>query len=259
VTIAAGLCSVTLRAHPVEAVTDLAAACGLAAIEWGGDVHVPPGDDAAARRAVAAGAAAGVHAASYGSYLLAGGIPGVDEVHAVLDTAVVLGAPNVRVWTPFGATATDRPAVVAALAQVAAAADARGLAVGIEHHGGTLADSVPAMASLLDEVAAPNLFGYWQPPYWESRTDAADDTAAVTALGARLSHLHVYEWPDAQTRLPLADGAERWDAVLATVADLPAPVTPRVAFLEFVAGDDPDALRRDAATLHRLLQPVAAS
>ena len=258
-TIAAGLCSVTLRAEPVEAVADLAATCGLTEIEWGGDVHVPPGDAAAARRAVAAGEAAGVRAASYGSYLLAGEVPTADEVAAVLDTAVALGAPNVRVWTPFGATAADRPTVVTALAQVAAAAEARGLTVGIEHHGGTVTDSVPAMAALLDEVAAPNLFGYWQPPYWGDGSTPATDAAAVAARGARLSHLHVYEWPGAPTRLPLAAGAERWSAVLAAVADLPAPVEPRVAFLEFVAGDDPEALRRDATTLHRLLQPVVAS
>jgi sugar phosphate isomerase/epimerase len=259
VTLVAGLCSVTLRAEPVEAVARLAGECGLRAVEWGGDVHVPPGDAGAIARAVRAADAAGVHAASFGSYLLAGGVPGAAEVSAVLDTALGLGAPNVRVWTPFGATAADRPAVVRSLAAIAAGADDRGLTVGVEHHGGTLTDSAPATVALLDEVGAPNLFAYWQPPYWSTGSSPARDAAAVTLLGGRLSHLHVYEWRAAEDRLPLAAGGERWARVLDAVRSCVAPVEPRVAFLEFVAGDDPDAVRRDAATLARWVARVAVS
>jgi hypothetical protein len=39
---------------------------------------------------------------------------------------------------------------------------------------------------------------------------------------------------------------------IATSATADRP-SPRVAFLEFTAGDDPAALLRDAATLHELL------
>ena len=41
--ILAGVCSVTFRALSVEEVAQLAASAGVQAIEWGGDVHVPPG------------------------------------------------------------------------------------------------------------------------------------------------------------------------------------------------------------------------
>ncbi len=48
--IRAGLCSVTFRALPPERIVALAAAAGLDVIEWGGDVHVPPGRSDTRRR-----------------------------------------------------------------------------------------------------------------------------------------------------------------------------------------------------------------
>ena len=62
-----GMCSVTLRALPVDAVLRVAVDAGLACVEWGGDVHVPCGDLAAADRVRALTAAAGLAVASYGS------------------------------------------------------------------------------------------------------------------------------------------------------------------------------------------------
>ena len=97
-----GLCSVTMRHLGVEEVAKIAAECGLVAIEWGGDVHVPPGDAGAVNRARTATRAAGLDCASYGSYLLADHDRQPGTIARVLDTAVDLGAPNVRIWTPFG-------------------------------------------------------------------------------------------------------------------------------------------------------------
>jgi 3-dehydroshikimate dehydratase len=249
-----GLCSVTLRSQSVDEVARLAGECGLAAIEWGGDVHVPPGDGAAARRARDASTAAEVDVASYGSYLFAAGAPTAAESEAVLDTAVALGAPNVRVWAGFGTVAgsAEYPTLVAGLSSFAADAAARGVTIGLEFHGGTATATIDGALTLLDAVGAENVASYWQPPYWRGPTTPAADAAEVTTLGARLSHLHVYEWSGPEDRRPLADGVARWSAVLDAARALGGD---RVAFLEFVAGDDPDALRRDAGTLRDLLAP----
>jgi hypothetical protein len=77
----------------------------------------------------------------------------------------------------------------------------------------------------------------------------------VQRLRPRLSHVHVYEWPTAEVRRPLAEGAKRWRAVFDCLAEPVADdlTEHRVAFLEFVEGDDTVALLRDAATLHDLL------
>jgi 3-dehydroshikimate dehydratase len=252
-----GLCSVTMRHLGVEEVARLAAEAGLRAIEWGGDVHVPPGDTIAAARARAASGAAGVECTSYGSYLLADRDSSEATVARVLDTAVVLGAPNVRVWTPFGVEpgSSDAAAVIDALIGISAAAAERDLTIGLEFHGGTLTATADSTSTLLDAVDAPNLSTYWQPPYWLSARPPEDDATEVKGLAPRVSHLHVYEWAGAEDRRPLAEGSQRWRTVFEALRHGPGPdrPQPRVAFLEFVAGDHPATLLRDARTLHELL------
>jgi sugar phosphate isomerase/epimerase len=240
-----------MRQLSVEEVARLAAEAGLRAIEWGGDVHVPPGDNAAVQRAVTATGVAGLECASYGSYLLADGDGSKETALRVLDTAVALGAPNVRVWTPFGVDpgSARTGEVVDALTTVAALAAARDLRVGLEHHAHTLTATVASTLDLLAAVDAPNVFSYWQPPYWRPAREPAADAADVTSLGDHLSHLHVYEWAGAEDRRPLAEGDARWRAVLAALDD-----RPRVAVLVFVAVDDPRALLADARTLHTWLE-----
>ncbi len=39
-----GLCSITFRSLSVDAIIELATKARLDGIEWGSDVHVPPGD-----------------------------------------------------------------------------------------------------------------------------------------------------------------------------------------------------------------------
>ncbi|HEY3722939.1 MAG TPA: TIM barrel protein [Acidimicrobiia bacterium] len=252
-----GLCSVTMRRLGIEEVAKLAAEAGLRAIEWGGDVHVPPGDREATRRARTATAAAGLRTASYGSYLLADGDGSPDTTARVLDTAVALGAPNVRVWTPFGIDpGSSRSSEVAdTLRAVCASAAERDLTVGLEFHGGTLTATAASTGALLDAAAAPNLTTYWQPPYWTAGRRPGDDASDITLLAPRLSHVHVYEWTGADDRRPLDEGRGRWHEVIAALRDAagPARPAPRVAFLEFVTDDDPRALLRDARTLHDLL------
>jgi sugar phosphate isomerase/epimerase len=247
-----GLCSVTLRASSVDAVARLAGECGLAAIEWGADVHVPPGDARAAATARTASDAADIEVASYGSYLVAAGLPDPDERTAVLDTAGALGAPNVRVWGGFGVVPdTDGyAALVDGLTTFAHDAATRGLTVGVEYHGGTVTSTLAGTLALLDAVGAANLASYWQPPYWRGPTAPDADAAEVTALGSRLSHLHL-EGAGPDVRRPLPELVDRWQAVLAAAIALGGD---RVAFLEFVTDDDPDALRRDAATLRSWLR-----
>jgi sugar phosphate isomerase/epimerase len=248
----AGLCSVTLRGEPIDAIARLAHECGLSGIEWGADVHVPPGNTQAAHRARDASAAAGVELLSYGTYLLAGDLPSDADIECALDTAVALGAPNVRIWTPIGdePESARRGEIVAAVARVSELAALRSLTVGIEYHGGTLTATRDSAQALLAEVGAPNLHSYWQPSYWFNNRTVADDIADVRALGSSLSHLHVYEWTGATERRPLACGETRWRAV---IDGLVPSVTPRAAFLEFVEDDDTENVRRDAATLRGLI------
>ncbi len=242
----AGLCSVTLRSCSVAEVIAVASANELRAIEWGADVHVPPGDRAAAANAARFEA----EVISYGSYLLAKTLPTNDEIHRVLDTALSINATNVRIWTPFGShsKANLHDAVHERVTQICAEAAVRSLAISLEFHGGTMTASAESTGTLLDTIGAPNLFTYWQPSYWGDRTDELD----ITALGSRLSHLHLYAWDRDGQRFPLDhDERDLSDALRHASRTFTHWQQPRAAFLEFVAADDPDQLACDARTLHR--------
>jgi 3-dehydroshikimate dehydratase len=262
--LAPGLCSVTFRRLAVPEVVALAAAAGLAGIEWGGDGHVPPGDPVASADAARHTTDAGLRVASYGSYLFAepGAIAGIGPV---LDTAEALGTDLVRVWCPFGVEpgASDgaRAEVARVLTAWAEAAGARGITLYLEYHGGTLTATAASALALLEAVGADNLTTAWQPAYW--RTDGAEGTGRddasplaeledLAALGPWLAHVHVYEWDGDLTRRPLATGAGHWPAALAAAAGGRAGLD-RFALIEFVAGDDPAVLAAEAATLRRWL------
>jgi 3-dehydroshikimate dehydratase len=231
-----GLCSVTLRALSIEDVAGAAAAAGLEAIEWGADVHVPPGDLAAARRARDAGPAV----ASYGSYFRAG--DPLDEFERVLDTARALGAPRVRIWAGRVGSAQATAGQRAAVAEgVRAAAELAGeIEVALEFHGGTLTDDPASAVALLE--AAGGARTYWQPPQ-----GAPDDVAlaGLRAVAPWLSAVHVFSWWPRDERRPLAARSALWREALALAGDVDA-------LLEFVPGDDPAVLAREAATLRAL-------
>jgi len=258
--LAPGLCSVTLRQLGIAEVVDRAAAAGLAGIEWGADVHVPPGDEAAAASAARLTADAGLRVASYGSYLFADE-NGPSAAGPVFDSAGALGAGLVRIWCPFavepGCGAPERAAVADVLAVLAAAAASQGITLYLEFHAATLTATATSALALVEEVGVENLLTAWQPPYWDPVAlgrGPASDVADLALLAPRLAHLHVYEWSTDLERHPLAAGEGHWPAALAAASAAPGrPEFDRFALLEFVAGDDPDALAADAATLRRWL------
>lgn len=88
-----GLVSVTFRQLPADEVAEVAAKAGLAAIEWGGDVHVPLGNLVAAQRVKALSEVHGLEIAAYGSYLRAGSVDR-EEMRSAVATAEALGAPG---------------------------------------------------------------------------------------------------------------------------------------------------------------------
>jgi 3-dehydroshikimate dehydratase len=240
-----GLCSVTFRQLPPEDVAQLAADHGLQGVEWGGDVHVPPGDLGRAKETAARCADLGVACPSYGSYLQAGRSTGGD-VDTALDTAVALGARNVRVWCPWGLRpGADATEVVAGLRSICSAAAARDLTVSLEFHPNTLTETAESAVSLLEALDADSLRTYWQPVAGTSVETALEQ---IDLLRPWLSSLHVFSWAADGTRLPLAGGDELWRAVLGSVDG-----GDRFAFLEFVRDDDPAQMAEDAATLRSWL------
>ncbi|MFQ6163630.1 sugar phosphate isomerase/epimerase family protein [Sinorhizobium meliloti] len=248
------LCTVTFRNLPAGEIVALAAKAKLAAIEWAGDVHVPPGDAYTARTVGYLCERAGLKT-SYGSYIA----PPTDDLSALapaLATAVALGASNIRIWP--GARQRDsrvyspeeRRAVANVIRDMATEAARHGVTVSLEYHPQSLTDETGSALSLIEAVAHPNVYLYWQPRPGLPLDDAVTEIARI---GEHISHVHVFAWDGDRNRLPLASAADYWQTALAAMP--PSRWTGRrFAMLEFVAGDDPGAFLADAATLRKILE-----
>ncbi|WP_404425103.1 sugar phosphate isomerase/epimerase family protein [Nibricoccus sp. IMCC34717] len=252
-----GLVSVTFRQLSIEQIATLAGEASLGAIEWAGDVHVTPGDLNAAKAAAHLSREHGLRCASYGSYFRAG--ESGQHFEPVLETCLAIGAPCIRVWAGAESSAIASPEkralVIEALQQACDSAARAGLVVALEFHDNTLADSPAATLALIHAVARTNLRTHWQPPHG---VDATLASAGLTQLSPHLAHIHVFHWwPDPGHRRPLEEGRGRWRTFLRTLRQT-AP-GPRDLLLEFVPGDDPSVLKREADCLRALLDPNECS
>ncbi|MGW0708405.1 sugar phosphate isomerase/epimerase family protein [Streptomyces sp. NPDC002643] len=242
-----GLCSVTLRHLDAPGVIAAAVDAGLECVEWGGDLHVPPGDTDIAARVRDATGAAGLAVASYGSYYRAGHSDPA-EFEPVLHSAVRLGAPRIRIWA--GATGTEetgpekRAAVVGDTRRAAELAAEAGVDLAFEFHRNTLTDGADRTLRLLEEVGRADVRTYWQPPL---DTPDADALAGLDTLVDRVAAVHAFSWWPGTTRLPLDARAELWRAALGRAHERRLDV-----LLEFVPDNDEKALAREARTLRAL-------
>ena len=254
-----GICSITFRALSIEELVALVAKAGLDAVEWGGDVHVPHGDLDAASRAKRATLDAGLEVSSYGSYyspLDADGAP--EAFEPVLESTLALGTDTIRIWAgkhgSESVTVDYRKRLIEQTREVATLAEKQGVKLAFEFHVRTLMDTNESALQLLEDIDHPNVYSYWQPPYW--RKDHDYRLQGLEQLGGQCSNLHVFQWDfdgsgeqsweDSVTRLPLSTGADEWSRYLSAV-----PNDDCYALLEFIRNDSTEQFLEDAAELNR--------
>ena len=208
---------------------------------------------------------------SYGSYYKVG--VSEDEglgFQSVLDAAVALGAPTIRVWAGNRDTAQAGQSLIAKIVadtvRIADMAAEKGLTITFEFHGGSLTDRNENAIHFASQVPHPAVLFSWQPPHGY---DIDHCLAGLSGLLPRLSTLHVYHWtigsyeantlnetmrplnyPEDFFRHPLADGRARWERYLDTARK---GGRDHFALLEFVKDDSPDQVIQDAAILRKLL------
>ncbi len=232
-----GLLSVTFRSLPFERIIELAVEAGLDGIEWGGDVHVPPGDLKRAERIGQAARGAGLVNFSYGSYWRAD-----SEPEMIAETAAALGVQWIRIWAGTLPSAACSPEIrrrtVEYIRQLCRHSD--GMQVAAEKHYGTLTDDAISAVRLLDEVAEDNFFCYFQQ---ESKCDNRQELARLPS--ERIRAVHVQYCVNRQ-RMPLKDGFGEWNELL---AHIPENVP---ALLEFVRDGSVEQYLEDAEVLKQL-------
>jgi sugar phosphate isomerase/epimerase len=246
-----GLVSITFRHRSRAEVVRLAAANGLEAIEWGGDIHVPHGDTGAAVEASRLCADAAIAVAAYGSYYRF-----EEAFEPVLDAALALGAPVIRVWAGNASSASTsreaRARIVEDARRIGDRARAHGIRVAFEFHRNTLTDTAASALALLEEISHPNVGSLWQPPVGYSYEACLESLKRVSPY---LEHLHCFHWGagGSSDKRPLAEGRAAWRGYLQEAAQ---PGLMRPVLLEFVRDGSEEQLAEDAATLRGLIAEV---
>lgn len=251
-----GLVSITFRDLDPAEIVKLVSKAGLDAIEWGGDAHVPHGDLKTAANVAAITRDAGIKMPSYGSYYRVGmegekaGKAIVPEFKAVLDSAMELNSQMIRVWAGDKSSddASDRwwKSVLFDTERIAEMAEAQGIGIAFEYHGGTLTDTAESALNLLQLTQNDNVFTYWQPPNSRSEKYRID---GLTKILPWLTHIHVFNWNNLNIRLALDGGIKRWKSYLDIMAKTEGD---RYAFIEFVKGGKPEQFFDDAKVMKEL-------
>lgn len=247
-----GLCSITFRKLSADEIITLAAENGLAAVEWGGDIHVPAGDLRTAAAVGRRSVEAGLSVPSYGSYFRVTPDATTAAFEPVVETARALGAETVRVWADGMASREmddDHWRRLIDVGRMLAETAARGgCQLGFEYHLGTATDTNVSARRLVEGIAHPAARLYWQP---RQKITAEERLESLRDVCPFLAHLHVFQWVgERDERLPLSEGQADWRRYLACAAGTAGE---RCAYLEFVADDSVEAFTRDAATLRVLL------
>lgn len=246
-----GLCSITFRDLDVDEVIELAAQANIEGIEWGGDVHVPPGDAELASSVAKRTEAAGLKVCSYGSYYRCDAES--DAFGDVLESADALGTGIVRVWAgrkgSADADADSRKEVVEHLRRAVIAAREMDLTVALEYHGDTLTDTKASTHQLLKEVGLPELKLFWQP---RNSSELERDLDELKAALPHLRHVHCFNWgPDGGTdKRPLLDGADKWKQFISIIRQSDED---RFVILEFVQDGSAEQFLEDAQVLKSIL------
>ena len=244
----AGIVSVTFRGHSPQTVADLASQAGLCAVEWGGDIHVPPTDVQNAASVGQLTRAAGLQVISYGSYFRAGYTAQTD-FQAEIAAARALGAPNIRIWAGKKGSAdeTDRRAVARSIRMCADACEKEGMTLSLELHGGTLTDNPESALQLIDETAHRNLHLYWQPNQYR---DLSYNTDCLHRLLPHITNVHVFSW-SGKEKFPLVHGENAWRQYIDILA---GSGRDHGMLMEFVCDGSDGQFLEDAAVLLQWLK-----
>ncbi len=244
-----GLTSVTFRNLRAEDIIALTAEAGLDGIEWGADVHVKPGDEERARQVGRMTREAGLRVLSYGSYLNTGRTKEPEkEFEAILNAALCLEAPMIRVWAgtipPREAGPEDYAAASSLLRRLAERAGQCGIQVSTEYHRRTLTETADSALRLLEAAGACRT-------YWQPNPDISEEAnlGELTRIQPYLTNVHVFCWEGSpETRFPLSHGEEIWRRYLRQIR---SDRKERSYLLEFVKDDSTKQFLEDAATLKR--------
>lgn len=246
-----GFTSVTFRDLSAREIAALADKTDMRHLEWGGDVHLPAGNAAAADEISILQENFNLRAESYGTYYRLGQ-KAFGLFEEICKTASAIGAPVIRIWQgnkgsaeTDGKAFSDMVAETRRLSEIAAEYDKT---IAFEFHKKTNNDSGQSALRFLQAVGRGNVKTYWQP-----FGDLAADTENLKAVLPYLDAVHVFCWDADGKRHALKRGKREWLSWMQILADSGKNMR---YIMEFVKKDSPAQLRRDARVLREWLEAV---
>ena len=243
-----GLTSVTFRQLDYMEIIRIAKKCRLDGIEWGGDIHVPAGDIKRAKSVGDDTISAGLKVLSYGSYFRVGENDDTEKsFKPVLETAVALNAPVIRIWAGAKGSSSCDDAyyqkIISDTKMICHMARVQDITISFEYHRGTLTDTSDSALRLIKAVDYDNLNTYWQP---NPDISHRENVAELKSILPYLRDIHVFHWTENDMRQDLESGAGEWlDYIRAVETDGKV----HHFILEFVKDNQVEQFVSDADTL----------
>lgn len=245
-----GLTSVTFRLLCPEEIVRLAVGHGLECIEWGGDVHCPPGNRSLAWDIGRLTAKHGLSVSSYGSYYRTDPSQTDYTFRDVLDTALALGTNLIRLWAgtlPSRQTSHEqRRSLVKHARWCAQAAAEAGCRIAFEYHRNTLTDTHRSALALMQEIDHPACRLYWQANY---ETSFEENLEAIRMVGPYVVCAHVFAWDKGFVPLLLQERQQQWRQFYQALPD-----RDNMSFLlEFVKNNSAESFAADCLCLKEIV------
>ncbi len=244
-----GISSVSYRNRKAADIIEAARKTRFSGIEWSSDTHAPPGDLDTAENLMMATLRAGLTVSAYGSFHRIGGC--AEEFAAVLASARMLQAPNVRVWAAPRTGVLPLASMAETARPLADEAGKFGITLCIEAHERSQVDRYETLAELVRLVAHPFFRVSWAPLPGLGKEELL---AGAEALAPELTLIHVRNWNASYARQPLEDEDETWPGIIdAFLAREMKTDLDHWALIEYLEDESPQTLEREAETLAALV------
>ncbi|MCK5812499.1 MAG: sugar phosphate isomerase/epimerase [Clostridiales bacterium] len=244
-----GLVSISFRDLTTDEVIKLVNKSKLAAIEWGGDIHVPHGNISIAKDVYKKCKEHNIVCPSYGSYYKVGTYENpMEEFKKVINCALELHSNTIRIWAGIKGTKDSNNVyfnkVVMECQKLCDLASEVNLTISFEYHSNTLTDNASDTKKILKSINRKNIYTYWQPSVGKTINENCDD---INKLIGNITNVHVFHW-DIRKRLSLQEGIKAWEKYLSILCN-----SNRYYLLEFIKDNDINQYIKDSKTLKDLL------
>ena len=240
-----GLCSVSFRENSPEEIVKAAKCAGLSAIEWGSDIHCPPGDEARIREIQRLQSESGIGCSSYGTYFRIGESD-LAELPGYIETARALGTRMLRLWcgrAPGSSmTEIEKERLFSECEKAAEIAESYGVTISLERHKKTFTESDDDAVRLMKRVGSEAFRMYYQPFQWRS---GEENLKGAGALAPYTTNIHVFNWKGSE-KLPLSGAIDEWKRYIGCFSG------ERALLLEFMPDGRIESLGKEADALRRI-------